>query len=159
MRLSARLLPTLLLSVFAAEGLAQTPSAAAGAPDTTAFRRLELPTATSIRTGSGAPGPDYWQQRVDYVIRATLDTATRSIRAEERITYSNNSPDTLRYLWIHLDQNVFNSESRGFRIFDQRTRFGTGGAEGGMRILKVAQPAVPAARDVRRLPPPSCPGW
>ena len=146
MRLAAVLLSTLLQAAAAGVAVGQSPAAAAGAPDTTAFRRLELPTPTSIRTGSGAPGPAYWQQRVDYVIRATLDTGNRSVRGEERITYTNNSPDTLRYLWLHLDQNVFNSESRGFRLFDQRSRFGTGGAEGGMRILKVAQPAQAAAR-------------
>nr|MBA3585547.1 hypothetical protein [Gemmatimonadota bacterium] len=134
------------LGLAAGSAAAQTPAAAAGAPDTTAFRRLELPTPTTVRSASGAPGAGYWQQRVDYAIRATLDTGTRSVRAEERITYTNNSPDTLRYLWLHLDQNVFNSESRGFRLFDQRSRFGTGGAEGGMRILKVAQPAAAAGR-------------
>lgn len=144
MRSGARLLPV-LAALLGSPAAAQTP-AALGAPDTTAFRRLELPTPTTIRTGSGAPGRDYWQQRVDYVIRATLDTAARSLRGEERVTYTNNSPDTLRYLWLHLEQNFFNSESRGYRIFDQESRFGTAGAEGGMRILKVAQPAVPAAR-------------
>ena len=51
-----------------------------GAPDTSAFRRLELPTPNAVRTGSGTPGPDYWQQRVDYVIRATLDTSARTLR-------------------------------------------------------------------------------
>ncbi len=135
-----------VLPLFMATALAAQQSATAGAPDTSAFRRLELPTPNAVRTGSGAPGPDYWQQRVDYQIRATLDTAARSLRGEERITYTNNSPDTLRYLWLQLDQNVFNSQSRGFRIFDQQSRFGTGGAEGGVRILKVAQPAVAAAR-------------
>jgi hypothetical protein len=137
MRLIVRFLPLL----FAASLAAQQPPAA-GAPDTSAFRRLDLPTPNSIRTGSGMPGPDYWQQRVDYMIRATLDTSARSLRGEERITYTNNSPDTLRYLWLQLDQNVFNSRSRGSRIFDPRGRFGTGGAEGGVRILKVAQPAT-----------------
>lgn len=141
MRLIFRLLPLLSASALAAQ---QTSSA--GAPDTSAFRRLELPAPNSIRTGSGAPGPAYWQQRADYVIRATLDTSARSLRGEERITYTNNSPDTLRYLWLQLDQNLFNSQSRGARIFDPRSRFGTGGAEGGMRILKVVQPAVAAAR-------------
>jgi hypothetical protein len=141
MRLCLRLLPMLSASALAA----QQPTTA-GAPDTSAFRRLELPTPTSLRTGSGTPGPDYWQQRVDYVIRATLDTSSRSLRGEERITYTNNSPDTLRYLWLQLDQNVFNSQSRGSKIFDPRSRFGTGGAEGGVRILKVGQPAVAAAR-------------
>jgi hypothetical protein len=133
-------LPLLLASSLAAQ------QSAAGAADTSAFRRLELPTANSIRTGSGMPGPDYWQQRADYVIRATLDTSSRSLRGEERITYTNNSPDTLRYLWLQLDQNAFNSQSRGARIFDPRSRFGTGGAEGGVRILKVAQPGTSAAR-------------
>ena len=141
MRLILRLLPLLYASSLAAQQ-----SAAAGAPDTSAFRRLELPTPNSIRTGSGMPGPDYWQQRADYVIRATLDTSARLLRGEERITYTNNSPDTLRYLWLQLDQNAFNSQSRGAKIFDPRSRFGTGGAEGGVRILKVAQPAIAAAR-------------
>ena len=104
MRLLLRLLPVLCASALAAQQ-----SSMAGAPDTSAFRRLELPTPNSIRTGSGTPGPDYWQQRADYVIRATLDTSSRSLRGEERITYTNNSPDTLRYLWLQLDQNVFNS--------------------------------------------------
>ncbi|HEU4525023.1 MAG TPA: M1 family metallopeptidase, partial [Gemmatimonadales bacterium] len=61
-------------------------------------------------------------------------------------TYTNNSPDTLRYIWLQLDQNAFNSQSRGSRLFEKRSRFGTGGAEGGVRILKVGEPAVSAAR-------------
>jgi hypothetical protein len=129
-----------------ASNLAAQQSPTAGAPDTTAFRRLELPPPTSVRSASGAPGPDYWQQRVDYVIRATLDTVGRSVRGEERITYTNNSPDTLRYLWLQLDQNAFNSQSRGARLFEKRSRFGTGGAEGGVRLLKVVEPAVAATR-------------
>ena len=132
----------LLLALAAAPLPAQERS---GTPDTSAFRRLELPTPTAFRTGSGAPGSAYWQQRVDYVIRASLDTATRSVRGEERITYSNNSPDSLRYLWLHLDQNRFTPESRGHRVFSQRNRYGQG-AEGGVRLLKVAQPAVAASR-------------
>jgi hypothetical protein len=142
-RLVAWLLPFLVFPSLAAQ---QRSPAEAGAPDTSVFRQLDLPPANAIRTGSGAPGPGYWQQRADYVIRATLDTVTRSVRGEERITYTNNSPDTLRHLWLQLDQNVFTNQSRGSRMFDQRTRFGTQGAEGGFRLLKVAQPAVTAAR-------------
>ncbi|MBA3892276.1 MAG: M1 family metallopeptidase [Gemmatimonadales bacterium] len=141
MRLLLRLLP-----LFSASALSAQQTSTAGAPDTSVFRRLELPAPNSIRTGSGTPGPDYWQQRADYVIRATLDTSARSLRGEARITYTNNSPDTLRYIWLQLDQNVFHSQSRGTKIFDPRARFGTGGAEGGVRILKIAQPAVAAAR-------------
>jgi hypothetical protein len=152
MRLCLRLLPVLCASTLAAQQ-----SSTAGAPDTSAFRRLELPAPSSIRTASGAPGPGYWQQRVDYVIRATLDTAGRSVRGEERITYTNNSPDTLRYLWLQLDQNVFTSRSRGARLFQKRSRFGTGGAEGGVRILRVTEPAVAAAQRVAARPASTLP--
>jgi hypothetical protein len=80
------------------------------------FRQLDelLPTPTTIRTASGAPGHAYWQQRADYTIRATLDEANRSISGAETVTYHNNSPDTLTYLWVQLDQNIYkpNSDSR-----------------------------------------------
>ena len=119
---------------------------AAATDDRSPFRRLELPVPNSIRTGTGAPGPEYWQQRVDYVIRASLDTVVQRITGEERITYTNNSPDTLRYLWIQLDQNLFKSSSRGYRLFGQDPRFGTRGAEGGVTLTKVAAPALPGVR-------------
>jgi hypothetical protein len=114
--------------------------------DASPFRRLELPTPNTIRTGTGASGPDYWQQRVDYVIRASLDTVEQRVTGEERIGYTNNSPDTLRYLWLQLDQNLFNSRSRGSRIFERSSRFGTAGAEGGVTLTRVMEPARPAAR-------------
>jgi len=97
------------------------------------------------RTGSGAPGARYWQQRVDYVIRARLDTTRKILTGEERITYSNNSPDTLRYLWLQLDQNLFRGDSRGSLIVPPGSRFGTGGADGGVTIGGVTQPTLPAA--------------
>lgn len=77
------------------------------------FRQLDeqLPTPTTIRTASGAPGHQYWQQRADYVIRATLDEKTHSISGTEQITYHNNSPDTLHYLWLQLDQNIYRPDS------------------------------------------------
>ena len=66
----------------------------------------DLPTPNSYRTGSGAPGIDYWQQKADYQIDASLDEETLILSAEETITYYNNSPDELKYLWVQLDQNV-----------------------------------------------------
>ncbi|MDX1492287.1 MAG: M1 family metallopeptidase [Pseudohongiellaceae bacterium] len=77
------------------------------------FRQLDeaLPTPNTWRAASGAPGHEYWQQEVDYQISATLDEANRHLSAQEFISYRNNSPDTLRYLWLQLDQNIFRSDS------------------------------------------------
>ncbi|WP_299453804.1 M1 family metallopeptidase [uncultured Microscilla sp.] len=67
----------------------------------------ELPTPNVYRTGDGSPGPNYWQQKADYKIKATLDEAKNVITGSETITYYNNAPIPLRYLWIQLDQNRF----------------------------------------------------
>ena len=64
-----------------------------------------LPTANEYRTASGAPGPKYWQQRADYDIKATLDEKKLLLTGEETVTYFNNSPDVLTYLWLQLDEN------------------------------------------------------
>jgi hypothetical protein len=71
------------------------------------FRQLreQLPTPNAFRTASGAPGHLYWQQKADYIIKVRLDDKTQQISGEETITYHNNSPDPLRYLWLQLDQN------------------------------------------------------
>ena len=66
----------------------------------------ELPTPNVFRTASGSPGPQYYQQKADYVIRVVLDDEKQILRGEEEITYTNNSPDPLPYLWIQLDQNM-----------------------------------------------------
>lgn len=65
------------------------------------------------RTASGAPGHEYWQQEADYDIKVQLDDENQSITAQSTITYTNNSPDTLRYLWVQLDQNRFRKDSLG----------------------------------------------
>jgi len=72
------------------------------------FRQLykELPTPNKYRTASGAPGPEYWQQRADYDISVELDENKQRIYGTETITYFNNSPDKLSYLWLQLDQNM-----------------------------------------------------
>jgi hypothetical protein len=64
-----------------------------------------LPTPNEYRTASGAPGPKYWQQRADYDIKAELDEKNLKLTGSETITYSNNSPDVLTYLWFQLDEN------------------------------------------------------
>jgi hypothetical protein len=72
------------------------------------FEQLDqlLPTPNETRSGSGAPGPKYWQQQADYVINAELNDENQSITGSEVITYTNNSPDALTYLWLQLDQNI-----------------------------------------------------
>ena len=64
-----------------------------------------LPTPNEYRTASGAPGPKYWQQRCDYDIKCDLDEANLKLTGSESVTYYNNSPDILTYLWLQLDEN------------------------------------------------------
>ena len=75
--------------------------------DSSPFRPLALPAPTPVRAVSGAPGPRYWQQRADYTLQATLDTATNVLRGSGRIYYVNHSPETLSAVWVQLDQNLF----------------------------------------------------
>ena len=77
------------------------------------FRAIEQwPTPNEYRTASGSPGPKYWQQKIDYTIKASLDTVKHEITGTERVTYHNNSPNALDYLWFQLDQNVEKPDSR-----------------------------------------------
>ena len=70
-----------------------------------------LPTPNSYRTGSGAPGSNYWQQRADYVINAEVNDKTQVLTGSETITYYNNAPESLKFLWLQLDQNIFADQS------------------------------------------------
>jgi hypothetical protein len=80
------------------------------------FEQLDqlLPTPNEYRTGSGAPGSKYWQQRADYVIDAEIDEPNNKLIGKESITYYNNSPETLKFLWLQLDQNVNKKENEDF---------------------------------------------
>ncbi len=77
------------------------------------FRQLDeaLPTPNTWRNAAGQPGHEYWQQQVDYRISAELDEVNRHLSATQTIDYQNNSPDTLTYLWLQLDQNIFRNDS------------------------------------------------
>jgi hypothetical protein len=91
------------------------------------------------RSGSGAPGPMYWQNRADYKIAATLDTAKKQISGTVEITYTNNSPDELSYVWLQLDQNLFTPTSRGhYKTPVGGGRFGNVEFQGGDSIKSVA---------------------
>ena len=78
------------------------------------FKQLyeEFATPNTYRSASGAPGPDYYQQQADYKMKIRLDDKNAKIYGEETITYTNNSPDDLEYLWIQLDQNVRAKDSK-----------------------------------------------
>ena len=78
------------------------------------FKQLyeEFATPNTYRSASGAPGPDYYQQQADYVMNIELDDANHKIFGEETITYTNNSPDDLEYLWLQLDQNIRTKDSK-----------------------------------------------
>lgn len=101
------------------------------------------------RSASGYPGPKYWQNRADYSITAVLDEIQNKVSGSVTITYKNNSPDALPYLWLQLDQNLFKEGSRGNSLIKSGSRYGARGekVEGGYTItgLNVAQ----KGRDVK----------
>ncbi|MFM7233747.1 MAG: M1 family metallopeptidase, partial [Flavobacteriales bacterium] len=82
------------------------------------FKQLgpELATPNEQRTASGAPGNAYWQQRADYVMNITIDDATQTLYGDETITYFNQSPDALSYIWLQLDQNAFAKDADSYAI-------------------------------------------
>lgn len=88
------------------------------------------------RSASGYPGPKYWQNRADYNIAATLDDVKNTVTGTVAITYKNNSPDKLPYLWLQLDQNLFSEKSRGAALIPPGSRYGARGekVDGGYRL-------------------------
>ncbi|MBE0365461.1 hypothetical protein PULV_b0034 [Pseudoalteromonas ulvae UL12] len=77
------------------------------------FRQLDeiLPTPNVYRNAAGEPGHQYWQQQVDYDIDVKLDEKNRRLSGKQTVRYQNNSPDTLKYLWLQLDQNIYKADS------------------------------------------------
>jgi len=114
---TASLLATLCLfsvNVLTAQNIQNNPTSNHG----NKFEQLGtiLPTANTYRTASGAPGHQYWQQRADYNIQAFLNEKDLVLEGKEQITYHNNSPDVLQYLWLQLDENQHSpdAESNNF---------------------------------------------
>jgi hypothetical protein len=102
-----------------------------GVGDTSIFAPLNLPPGNTYRSGSGAPGPKYYQQRADYDLHGTLDTAAKSLKGELTLRYTNNSPDTLRFVWFQVEQNAFKTGSLNSLVFPSESRFGARNFEGG----------------------------
>ncbi len=76
----------------------------------------------STEVPAEGPGPKYWQNRADYTINATLDTTRHRISGSVLITYTNNSPDTLPFLWLQLDQNIYRADSRSVSYLGSKRR-------------------------------------
>lgn len=106
--------------------------------------RIEWTGPNQYRSANGSPGPEYWQQRADYRITATLDTTSRSVSGSVQIRYTNNSPDTLRYVWLQLDQNLYRPGSEGSVLFAAASRWGVRGFKGGydLRDVRVSGQAI-----------------
>ncbi|MEO0872106.1 MAG: aminopeptidase, partial [Pseudomonadota bacterium] len=123
MRLIALLLALCLAVPASAQGIQQTKGSFEDK-----FRQLDevLADPNVYRNASGAPGHQYWQQQADYKINADLDEDGRRLTAKATITYKNNSPDTLPWIWMQLDQNIFKKDS----MAELTTTFGGPGRRG-----------------------------
>lgn len=110
--------------------------------------RIDWPAPSPYRSASGEPGPAYWQQRADYTLAVTLDTTARRVSGTVRIRYTNNSPDTLRFVWLQLDQNLYRQGSKGSVLFAQDTRWGVRGFQGGYTLSHVAVDGTPVTPHV-----------
>ena len=144
------------LAVFAQEEEQKEEEPQQGHINQNKFRQLyqEFSTPNQYRTASGAPGPAYYQNTADYEMNITLDDENQKLYGEETITYTNNSPDPLTYVWVQLDQNVRAKDSKsslrngnGMSPVSQPGRFVSQFVEepfdGGFNIEKVTQDGKP----------------
>src|SRR5882724_1632701 len=100
-----------LLVLAGTTGFAQTNSAY---DQHEAFAPLFYPAfGDEVRAADGTPGPRYWQNRADYNIEASLDTTAKTVSGVVTITYTNNSPQDLAFVWLQMDQNIYSLSSRG----------------------------------------------
>lgn len=126
--------------------------------------RIDWPGPNRYRSSSGMPGPDYWQQRADYTIAASLDTGAARLTGSVQIRYTNNSPDTLRYVWVQVDQNLYRAGSKGSALFPADSRSGVRGFQGGYDLTDVqvngtsVRPRIDDTMMRLDLPTPLAPG-
>jgi hypothetical protein len=149
-----KLIATLSLAMFGISSVSkaqQTPPATTPAPVSNynyhdAFAPLfYTKNGSEFRAADGQPGPKYWQNRADYQLAARLDDQTNEVTGTEVLTYTNNSPQRLSFLWMQLDQNLFKSDSRGTAIIPiSGSRNGGRGLmpDGGYKIKSVKMPGA-----------------
>jgi hypothetical protein len=123
LRLIAGFLPALLLAVSVSYAQQQPAAAATPAAPVSQYNYRDAfaplfysKNGTEYRAADGQPGPKYWQNRADYQIAASLNDQTNEITGSETLTYTNNSPQKLGFLWLQVDQNLFRADSRGTAI-------------------------------------------
>jgi hypothetical protein len=118
----------------------QTEGTRRGVADTSIFAALDVsPQPDVYRASDGRPGPRYWQNRADYDLQATLDTAANTVRGSMTLRYTNNSPDTLDYIWVQTEQNAFRPGSINTLVFAPGSRFGSRNFAGGDVIERFTQ--------------------
>ena len=112
--LSAFLILTVALGAIAQEVKTEEKKRESGHYDENKFRQMytEMATPNMFRTASGAPGPAYYQQKADYKMNLELDDKNKKLYGSETITYHNNAPESLEYLWVQLDQNIERPDSK-----------------------------------------------
>lgn len=93
--------------------------------------------ANSFNSATGQPGPNYWQNRADYDIKATLDTVQHKVQGQVIITYTNNSPYSLDYLWLQMDQNAFRNDSKSKALYPAGDRNGVRTPTSGYELSSV----------------------
>ncbi len=121
------------------DSLAAQQATSSGVGDTSIFAPLVLPTPNEFRSSSGTPGPKYWQNRASYSLSASLDTAAKTLRGAMLMKYTNNSPDTLHFIWLHMEQNAFKPNSLNSYVFPSASRFGARDFDGGDNIERMNQ--------------------
>jgi hypothetical protein len=110
--------------------------------------RIDWPGPNGARGSDGGPGPSYWQQRADYSVRAALDTTAKRVSGDVVVTYTNNSPDTLHFVWMQVDQNIYKPGSEASTLYPPDTRTGAGGFEGGYQLASVTVNGAAAATHI-----------
>ncbi len=135
------LLGVVAMCSFTFASFAQTTAPATNYVPSDAFGPLfYAQNGNEYRSASGAPGAKYWQNRVDYNITANLDETKNMVSGSITITYKNNSPDKLPFVWLQLDQNTFRETSRGYMITPARSRYGAHGEkfDAGYKISNIS---------------------
>ncbi|AFL86336.1 hypothetical protein Belba_3860 [Belliella baltica DSM 15883] len=102
-----------------------------------AFTEFGYRQGSAYRTATGKPGPEYWQNKSDYVINVELDEENHSIKGSWTITYTNNSPESLDFIWLFLEQNRFTEDSRGTLTTPIQGNRYSGDVDGGYQITNV----------------------